>query len=246
MRNKSMYFVKILSLRKSVVQAYLLRRETECSEGCRQMTRRVSIVSFPKLFAQVCSSSRINGKQRSIPDRNKFLPRSRSACTGLIWHRKSRHINICAYLARKRLKLRRETNPLRLFPAWEFLVSVGGEILGLLPKKKSGMRFLMVITDLFWKLGQIIPLNKNNETCTVPRAFTDIWEFKNGEPETVLTDTGSQFSSELLGMVCVAMGIENEFIGTYHPHFNNQTELYNLTDLWILLCYLSDHQRDWD
>jgi len=55
----------------------------------------------------------------------------------------------CAACARNRLKLRKRTNPLRLFPAKAPLEDLCIDILGPLVKTKGGNRFLLVVTDRF-------------------------------------------------------------------------------------------------
>ena len=62
--------------------------------------------------------------------------------------------------AKNRLKLRKHTNPLKLLTAAKPLASLCIYILGLLQRTKNGYRFLLVITDRFTKLTQVMPLRK--------------------------------------------------------------------------------------
>ena len=66
----------------------------------------------------------------------------------------------CRSCARNRIRLRRHLNRLQLFPATRPLESIAIDILGPLPKSKSGLRFLLVITDRFTKLSQVAPLRR--------------------------------------------------------------------------------------
>lgn len=124
-------------------------------------------------------------------------------------------------------------------------MTVGVYILGLLPRAKSGRRFFLVIRDRFTKLTQAIPL-RLIDSYTVARSFAEEWVFKYGAPESVVTENGSQFTTELFFRVCQVMGIANAFTSTYHPHTNELTERYNRTILKMLRCYVGYHQGDWD
>ena len=64
----------------------------------------------------------------------------------------------CRTCAMNRVKLRKHLNRLRLFPATRPLESLGVDILGPLPKTKTGKQFLLVITDRFTKLKQVVAL----------------------------------------------------------------------------------------
>ena len=62
--------------------------------------------------------------------------------------------------AKNRVKLPKRTHPLRLFPAQHPLERLSIDILGPLTKTKKGNRVLLVITDRFTKLTQVIPLRR--------------------------------------------------------------------------------------
>ena len=66
----------------------------------------------------------------------------------------------CTTCAKNRVKLRKRTNPLKLFTATEPLKDLCIDILGPLTKTKSGNRFLVVTTDRFTKLTQIAALKR--------------------------------------------------------------------------------------
>ena len=72
----------------------------------------------------------------------------------------------------KRVKLRKHLNRLRMFPPTRPLKSLAIDILGLLPKTRAGKRFLLVITDRFTKLTQVVAL-RTTTAYTVAIAFCD-------------------------------------------------------------------------
>lgn len=63
--------------------------------------------------------------------------------------------------ASNRVRLRKRTNKIHLFPVTRPLESAGIDILGPLTKSSKGSRFLLVILDMFMKLTEAIPLRKS-------------------------------------------------------------------------------------
>ena len=151
----------------------------------------------------------------------------------------------CSTCAKNRLKLRKRTNPFKLFPATKPLTSLCIDILGPLQRTKKGYRFLLVITDRFTKLSQVIPLRKIT-TYNVAVAFVEHWVFKYGPPECLISDNGKQFADKFFQVVCSILGISNVFTSTYQPQTNGQVERYNRTILAMLRNYVNEHQDDWD
>ena len=144
-----------------------------------------------------------------------------------------------------RVKLRKHLNRLRLFPATGPLKSLAIDILGPLPKTKTGKRFLLVITDRFSKLTQVVAL-RTITAYTVAVAFCESWVFKYGVPRTLLSDNGPQFNAKFFHSTCRVRGITNLYTSAYHPQTNAQVERYNRTIASMLRNYVGEHQDDWD
>ena len=81
---------------------------------------------------------------------------------------------------------------MKLFPATAQLDSVAIDILGPLPKSSRDFIFMLVISNRFTKLTQVVPL-KRITAYDVAVAFVEHWVFKYGAPTTLLYDNGSQF-----------------------------------------------------
>ena len=129
----------------------------------------------------------------------------------------------CTTCAKNGLKLRKRTNPLKLFPATKPLASLCIDILGPLTKSKRGYVFLLVITDRFTKLTRVVPLRKIT-AYNVAVAFVEHWVFSYGPPECFISDNGKQFAAKFFQAVCELLGISNVFTSTYHPRTNGQME----------------------
>ena len=81
---------------------------------------------------------------------------------------------------------------------------------------------------------------------SVEIAFCEVCIFKYGPPESVLTDTGKQFSSRFFQSVCQLLGLSNVYNSAYHPQANGQAERYNRTLQNMLMCFVEEHQDSWD
>ena len=150
----------------------------------------------------------------------------------------------CPECAKNRIRLLKHTNPLKLFPAERPLESVAVDILGPLPISKKKYRFILVITDRYTKLTQVVPLRRI-KAYDVAVAFVEHWIFKYGPPATLLSDNGSQFVAMFFQRVCQLLGITNLFTTTYHPQTNGQTERFNRSLTAMLRCFVDDHPEDW-
>ena len=123
----------------------------------------------------------------------------------------------CTTCAKSRLTLRKRTNPLKLNLATNPIASLCIEIIGPLTKSKKGNVFLLVITDRFMNLTNVVPLGKVT-AYKIAVAFVENWIFAYGPPEAVISDNGKQLAARFFQAVCGLLGISNVFTSTYHPH----------------------------
>jgi hypothetical protein len=82
----------------------------------------------------------------------------------------------CESCAKNRIKERKRTSLLKLFPASAPLEYVSMDILGPLPKTAHGNRFLLVMTDRFSKLTRTVPM-RTITALAVAKAFCEAWVF---------------------------------------------------------------------
>jgi hypothetical protein len=80
----------------------------------------------------------------------------------------------CTVRAKNRVTERKRTSFLKLFPASGPLEVFAMDILGPLPKTEHGNRFLLVISDRFYKLTRTVPL-RTITALGVAKAFCDAW-----------------------------------------------------------------------
>ena len=150
----------------------------------------------------------------------------------------------CTPCANNRLRLLRKASEMKLFLATAPLDSVAIDILGPLPKSARGYIFMLVISDRFTKLTQVVPL-KRITVYDVAVAFVEHWVFKYGAPATLLSDNGSQFVAHFFRRVCNILQVHNIFTTTYHLQKNRQMERFNRTLAAMLRCYVEDNPGLW-
>ncbi len=212
---------------------------------CRQVTDRDQIVVPHSLKARVLHInhySRLAGhpggtKLYHMIRKDMYWPALAVDC-----HATARRCPTCA---RNRIKLRRNTTQLKLFPATSPLEAVAIDILGELIKTARGNQYLLVISDRFTKLTKTVPLRTQSAT-EVAKAFVNEWVFNYGPPSDLLADNGKCFTSKFFQDVCRIINTHNSFTTTYHPQANGQVERFNRTIKAAIRSYLSDHPRDWD
>ena len=151
----------------------------------------------------------------------------------------------CASCARERLKQRKRKEPLQTFIAPGPLEDVAIDLLGPFSTTKQGYKSILVITDRFSKLCQVVPL-RSTEAFACAVAFVEHWVYKFGSPARLISDNGPQFVSRFFKAVCRLIGVKTVPTTAYHPETNGQTERYNRSLLAMLRHYVGEHQDDWD
>ena len=100
------------------------------------------------------------------------------------------------------------------------------DIVGPLPVTSSENRYLLTIIDRFTRFTMAIPLPEISATA-VARAFVNSWIYLFGAPEKVLTDNGTQFTSEVMQAVHKILGIKQLLTTVYHPECNGLIERFH-------------------
>lgn len=80
----------------------------------------------------------------------------------------------CSACAQSRLPLRRQTAPMRLFPASEPLREVNIDILGPLTRSVARNRLVLIFTERFSKVTRCVALREIT-AITVASALMEVW-----------------------------------------------------------------------
>lgn len=117
------------------------------------------------------------------------------------------------------------------------------DLLGLLPRTKTGIVWILVTTARYSKLVRAVPVPHASANM-FGTTFLSCCVYHYGMTDYILTDHGSQFLSQFFGGFCAALDTTHITITSYHPHTNGMTERYKLTILMRLRHNIADNQSD--
>lgn len=102
----------------------------------------------------------------------------------------------------------------------------------------------MTVVDFATRYPEAVAL-KGIETEMVAEALVDIF-CRTGVPKEMLTDMGSQFTSELMAEVSRLLSMRQLTTTPYHPMCSGLVERFNGTLKQILGRLCSERPADWD
>jgi len=120
------------------------------------------------------------------------------------------------------------------------------DIVGPLPRSRSGNRYILVLCDYRTRYPEAVPL-RNIDAEHVAEKLVKVFA-RMGIPSEILTDQGTNFMSRLLSEVYNLLLVIMKAIQTspYHPQMDGLVERFNQT-LKAMLRKVADHEgKDWD
>lgn len=125
---------------------------------------------------------------------------------------------------------------------WERLAF---DIVGPLPLSLQGNRYLLTAQDELTKYLFAIPI-PDQTAETVARAMTNQILLVFGSPESILTDQGTNFLSEVFKNTCKFWKIKKLRTTAYHPQTNGGLERSHAVVKDYLRMFVNHDQNDWD
>jgi len=98
------------------------------------------------------------------------------------------------------------------------------DLFGQLKSSENGNKFILVITDAFTKLAEVIPI-PNKEAETVSRSIYNEWFCRYGIPQQIHSDGGKEFINRVATELYKALDIQQTKTSAYHPQCNAQAEV---------------------
>jgi ribonuclease HI len=126
---------------------------------------------------------------------------------------------------------------------WPFYMW-GVDILGPFPAAQHQVKFLLVAVDYFTKWIEAEPV----ATISAEKVKKIYWQkliCRFGIPKYIVSDNGTQFTSEAVIKFCEEKGIRNTFVSVEHPQANGQAEAANKVILKAIKRKLITRNRNW-
>jgi hypothetical protein len=109
----------------------------------------------------------------------------------------------------------------------------------------AGNSYILVISDLFSRLAISVAI-PDTTAATVADMFLKHWFGHYGAPYRILSDNGSNFTSELMSDVMTILSVRQVFTAPYHPQSNGVVERLNGTFTSMVKKYMNEDQTNWD
>ena len=157
-----------------------------------------------------------------------------------------RYIEVCKPCAARRTQGRKLVAELKPFVVGTRFHKVAADILGPVTlTKDTSFKYILVMTDLFTKYVVTVPL-ADQTASSVAQAIMENWFLRFGMPDSLHTDQGTNFCSQLLKDVCTLLGVDKTRTSAFHPQGNGQVERHNRVVADMLSKYCANNPRIWD
>ena len=120
------------------------------------------------------------------------------------------------------------------------------DFVGPLPETPRGNKHILVITDMYSKFAEALPLPDQTAETTAGALWKGYF-CRQGLPEILHSDQGRNFEAAVIQHLCVLLNIRKTRTSPYHPSGNGQCERYNKTLIELISMQMkSEDQTDWD
>ena len=131
--------------------------------------------------------------------------------------------------------------PLMTTPFHKIAIDLVGPIT---PVSSQGNRYILTCVDYATRWPEAVAL-PSIDTERVAEALVSIF-CRLGFPKEILSDRGSQFTSNLMREVCRLISVRQAFTTPYHPMANGLNEKFNGTLKAMLRKMCQERPNDWD
>jgi len=113
-----------------------------------------------------------------------------------------------------------------------------------LKRTAKGFGYIMVVCDHYTKWVEAYALRNLTANEAAQRLAQFI--FRYGIPETILSDQGTNFQSQILGELWDLLDVRRARTSPMHPQTDGLSERFNQTLRKMLSAFVSVKQNDWD
>lgn len=117
------------------------------------------------------------------------------------------------------------------------------DFVGPLPRSKLGNQFLLTCSDYFSKFVWLFPIRQATSVIAIKELKGIFQSF--GFPESLVSDQGRQFTSDIFENFCFCLGIKHIVTPAYYPQANS-AERVNRNLKSALIAYHHNSHNTWD
>lgn len=118
------------------------------------------------------------------------------------------------------------------------------DIVGPFDRYESGCGFILVICEYATRYPEAVAL-KNIEAEVIAEKLMKLFS-RVSVPKEILTDQGSNFTSQLLKEVYRMLKVQSIRISPYHPETDGLCERFNQTLVGMLKTFVKQDPNNWD
>ena len=118
------------------------------------------------------------------------------------------------------------------------------DVVGPLPRTKSGKEYILTIIDRVSRYPEAIPLRSIRSTVVVETLLNFFTKF--GLPRVVQSDCGTNFTSRYFKSKMEEFGIKHQTSVPYHPESQGVVERFHQTLKSMIKKYCCNKEREWD
>ena len=175
----------------------------------------------------------------------RVLARARSVCYWPYMHSDIRTwCDQCYACQRRKSPVPRHHAPMRTSQAERPFQRVAADILEL-PVTSKGNRYVLVVEDYFTKFVNLYAIPDQKATTVAECLFKD-YILEHGVMETLHTDMGRQFESDVVRHLCEMLGVKKTHTTPYNPKSDGMVERFNRTLIDQLAKTLLSCEGEWD
>ena len=118
------------------------------------------------------------------------------------------------------------------------------DIIGPLPRSRAGYRYVLVVCDYGTRYPEAVPL-KSVDAEHIAEELVKLFA-RVGIPKEILTDQGTNFTSQLLAELYRLLHVKALRTSPYHPQTDGLVERFNQTLKEMLRKTAQEDGKDWD
>jgi IS30 family transposase len=138
------------------------------------------------------------------------------------------YVAICDTCQRVKAEHQRPAGLLQLMKILEWKWDeIGMDFITGLPRTQCGYDSIWVILDRLTKVAHFLPVKTTYNGARLPELYMERIVCLHGVPKKIVSDRGTQFTSQFWHKVHTALGTKLNFSSAYHPQTDGQTERTN-------------------